>query len=37
VGGSNIFNTSYFQYVGGPTIKGLYYVAITYDLPFKKK
>lgn len=36
VGGSNIFNTSYFQYVGGPTIKGLYYVAITYDLPFKK-
>ncbi|SFO31925.1 TonB-dependent Receptor Plug Domain [Chitinophaga sp. YR627] len=37
VGGSNIFNTSYFQYVGGPTIKGLYYVAITYDLPFTKK
>ncbi|MVT06696.1 TonB-dependent receptor [Chitinophaga tropicalis] len=37
VGGSNIFNSSYFQYVGGPTIKGLYYVAITYDLPFKKK
>lgn len=37
VGGSNIFNTAYFQYVGGPTIKGLYYVAITYDLPFTKK
>ncbi|WPQ63783.1 TonB-dependent receptor [Chitinophaga sancti] len=37
VGGSNIFNTAYFQYVGGPTIKGLYYVAITYDLPFAKK
>jgi len=37
VGGSNIFNSAYFQYVGGPTIKGLYYVAITYDLPFAKK
>lgn len=37
VGGSNIFNSAYFQYVGGPTIKGLYYVAITYDLPFTKK
>ncbi|QHS61227.1 TonB-dependent receptor [Chitinophaga agri] len=37
LGGSNIFNTAYFQYVGGPTIKGLYYIAFTYDLPFKKK
>jgi outer membrane receptor protein involved in Fe transport len=37
VGGSNIFNSAYFQYVGGPTIKGLYYVAITYDLPFNRK
>jgi iron complex outermembrane recepter protein len=37
LGGSNILNSSYFQYVGGPTIKGLYYLALTYDLPFKAK
>ncbi|NIG52869.1 TonB-dependent receptor domain-containing protein [Chitinophaga sp. Cy-1792] len=37
VGASNLFNTSYFQYVGGPTIKGLYYVTLTFDDVFKKK
>jgi len=37
VGGSNILNTAYFQYVGGPTMRGLYYVTITYDGVFKKK
>jgi iron complex outermembrane recepter protein len=31
VGGSNILNTAYFQYVGGPEIRGIYYVAITVD------
>lgn len=30
-GGSNIFNRRYIQYAGGPTIGGLYYVAITVD------
>lgn len=30
-GGSNIFNNRYIQYAGGPTIGGLYYVAITVD------
>jgi len=31
VGGSNIFNNNYIQYAGGPTLGGLYYVAITFD------
>jgi len=31
VGGSNIFNHRYLQYAGGPTIGGLYYVALTFD------
>ena len=31
VGGSNIFNNRYIQYAAGPTIGGLYYVAITVD------
>ncbi|MEO5910925.1 MAG: TonB-dependent receptor [Pelobium sp.] len=30
-GGTNIFNTKYVQYAGGPTLGGLYYVAITFD------
>lgn len=30
-GGANIFNNRYIQYAGGPTIGGLYYVAITVD------
>jgi iron complex outermembrane recepter protein len=30
-GASNIFNHRYIQYAGGPTIGGLYYVAITVD------
>ncbi|MEJ7681788.1 MAG: hypothetical protein WKG06_28870 [Segetibacter sp.] len=28
---SNIFNTRYLQYAGGPTLGGLYYAAITFD------
>jgi iron complex outermembrane recepter protein len=31
VGGTDIFNNRYFQYAAGPTIGGLYYVAITVD------
>jgi iron complex outermembrane receptor protein len=31
VGGSNIFNNNYIQYAGGPTLGGLYYLAITVD------
>jgi hypothetical protein len=30
-GGTNILNTKYVQYAGGPTLGGLYYVAITFD------
>ena len=30
-GGANLFNHRYIQYAGGPTIGGLYYVAITID------
>lgn len=30
-GGADIFNKRYIQYAGGPTIGGLYYVAITVD------
>ena len=35
-GGSDIFNRRYIQYAGGPTIGALYYVAITYDMGFKR-
>ncbi|MES1216765.1 MAG: TonB-dependent receptor [Bacteroidota bacterium] len=31
VGGSDIFNHRYLQYAGGPTLGGLYYVALTLD------
>jgi len=31
VGASNIFNNNYVQYAGGPTLGGLYYVALTFD------
>jgi iron complex outermembrane receptor protein len=31
LGGSNIFNKNYLQYAGGPTLGGLYYLAITVD------
>lgn len=31
VGGSNIFNTRYFQNFGGPTIGAIYYLSITFD------
>ncbi|QNF31886.1 TonB-dependent receptor [Adhaeribacter swui] len=30
-GGANIFNQRYIQYAAGPTIGGLYYVALTID------
>ncbi|MNE14220.1 TonB dependent receptor [compost metagenome] len=31
VGGTNLFNRNYIQYAGGPTLGGVYYVAITFD------
>jgi iron complex outermembrane receptor protein len=31
VGGTNIFNQRYFQFAAGPTVGGLYYVALTVD------
>lgn len=31
IGGSNILNNRYIQYAAGPTIGGLYYVAVTID------
>jgi len=31
VGGSNILNNKYYQYAAGPTIGGLYYVALTFE------
>ncbi len=37
MGGSNIFNQRYIQYAAGPTIGGLYYVAITVDGLFNKQ
>ncbi len=36
VGASNILDHRYIQYAGGPTIGGLYYVAITVDGILKK-
>ena len=36
LGGSNIFNRRYFQYAAGPTIGGLYYIAISVDGILKK-
>lgn len=30
-GGSNIFNSNYIQYAGGPTLGALYYAAVTFD------
>jgi iron complex outermembrane receptor protein len=35
-GGSNIFNKRYYQFAAGPTIGGLYYIAITVDGLLKK-
>ena len=32
LGGANVFNNRYVQYAAGPTIGGLYYLAITYDV-----
>ncbi|GAA4462706.1 TonB-dependent receptor [Nibrella saemangeumensis] len=32
LGGANLFNNRYIQYAAGPTIGGLYYLAITWDV-----
>jgi outer membrane cobalamin receptor len=31
LGGTNLFNRNYVQYAGGPTLGGLYYLALTFD------
>jgi iron complex outermembrane receptor protein len=31
MGAANVFNKRYIQYAGGPTLGGLYYIAITFD------
>ena len=31
LGGSNIFNSRYYQNYGGPTIGAIYYLSITFD------
>ena len=36
VGGTNILNNPYYQFAAGPTIGGLYYVAITVENLFNK-
>jgi iron complex outermembrane recepter protein len=36
LGGTNIFNQRYIQYAAGPTIGGLYYIAVTVDNLFTK-
>lgn len=35
VGASNLLNSRYIQYAGGPTTGGLYYVSLTFDAGFK--
>lgn len=35
-GGTNILNKRYIQYAAGPTIGALYYISLTYDVPFSK-
>ncbi len=37
IGGTNLLNHKYYQYAAGPTIGGLYYVAVTFDLSQKQK
>jgi iron complex outermembrane recepter protein len=32
LGATNLINNKYYQYAAGPTIGGLYYVALTFDL-----
>lgn len=35
IGGSDIFNKTYIQYAGGPTLGALVYSAISFDGLFK--
>lgn len=36
-GATNLFNQRYYQYLGGPTIGGFYYVTVVFDTNSKKK
>jgi outer membrane receptor protein involved in Fe transport len=33
LGGSNVLNRYYVSYLGGPSVGGLYYLSVTYQLP----
>lgn len=37
LGASNLLNNAYFQYVGGPEIRGVYYLSVTVDGLFNKQ
>lgn len=37
IGGTNVLNNRYYQYAAGPTIGGLYYIAVTFDLGTQQK
>ncbi len=37
LGGTNVLNKRYVQYSAGPSLGALYYLSLTYDLPFKTK
>ncbi|TGD58908.1 TonB-dependent receptor [Flavobacterium humi] len=37
IGGTNLLNHNYYQYAAGPTIGGLYYLAVTFDLGQEQK
>ena len=37
LGATNIFNTKYYQYLGGPTIGGFYYFTIVFDTNTRQK
>jgi len=36
-GATNLFNTKYYQYLGGPSIGGFYYFTIVFDTNTRKK
>lgn len=37
LGGTNIFNKKYYQYLGGPVVGGFYYFTIVFDTNTKQK
>ncbi len=37
LGGTNIFNKKYYQYIGGPSVGGFYYFTVVFDTNTKQK